>query len=431
MPPRNLSILFLAAVCCWLCYSKAVRTRYATQLSEAIQLISDNYVKPVEGKELFEGAMQGMVKNLDQYSGYIPPQKFTQFQEELNQKFGGVGIVVELNPDTNRLTVLSPLPGTPADREGIQSGDEIWEIDGQNTEGMTLEDSVKLMRGKPGTPVALGLRRKDVEDIRKLTVKRAIIKTESVVGFNRHQDGKWNFILPGKPRTGYIRVTTFGETTSKELGAAIEEVSEQVDSIVIDLRDNAGGLLVEAIRTADMFIDEGEIVSTRGRHARNRNRFVASSKSTVCPANVKIAVLVNRYSASASEIFSACLQDHDRAIVVGSRTWGKGTVQNIIQLQGKSALRLTTATYWRPSGENIHRHRDDTPEDKWGVTPDFEAELKAEEAEKLRDYRRRLYIPGSAEQNDVKLPTDVDPQLRRAIEELEAPASDVEPRMAA
>lgn len=436
MPLRNLVIIVVAAVISLTCYYKAERDQYVSTINEALHIISQNYVEEVEPRKLFEGAMDGMVQKLDPYSNYISPDDFRQFQESLDQEFGGIGIVVELNPESKRLTVMTPLVNTPAYEAGLRAGDVILRIDGRDTQDMSLKDAVGVMRGKPGTPVRLLIGHIGEEEPVEYTVNRAIIPIESVMGDTHAADGSWNYFLENHPRISYIRVTTFGEHTVDELRKALTPLNGKTDALILDLRNNAGGLLGAAVETCDMFIDDshygGRIVSTIGRDGVTKSEYPASD-ATAIDRQIPMVVLVNRFSASASEIVAACLQDHQRAVVIGERTWGKGSVQNVIHLeQGRSALKLTTATYWRPSGQNIHRKKDAPETEQWGVRPDegFEVKLTDEEFEQVFTARRRRDVIRSnvtapadvVDAEDEAEPTDpavVDPQLRRAVEYLE------------
>jgi len=392
MPQRNVTIIFLTAVVSVVCYQKAIRNRFAGALAEALGQISRYYVEPVDDRRLFEGAMQGMVQQLDPYSAYIGPQELSEFQETLEQQFGGVGIIVEINPQTQRLTVLSPLVGTPAYEAGMRAGDTVLAIDGESTEGFSLEDAVRRMRGPPDTPVRLEIMHKGEQQSIQLTLTRAIIHVDSVLGDTHNPDGSWSYVLEQDLRIGYIRIINFGDATAGELRRTLGDLAGRVEAVILDLRGNAGGLLTAAVETSDMFLEGGAIVSTRGRSHHRGKQYSAQTGNEVLPADLPLAILVDRYTASASEILTACLQDHGRAVVVGQRTWGKGTVQNVLSLEsGNSALKLTTATYWRPSGTNIHRSRNATEEDDWGVRPDpgFEVVLDDKEFARLMTYRRQ------------------------------------------
>jgi carboxyl-terminal processing protease len=385
------------------CYAKAAHNRYLAILTEAMALVEDYYVEPTDSRVLFEGAMSGMIESLgDQHSVYIPPRAFTEFQEGLDQEFGGVGIVVEVDPKTKLLTVMSPLVNTPAYEAGIQAGDVILKINGKSTRDMELPQAVEIMRGLPGTEVALTIRRGE-ESPREYRVLRAKIPIESVLGDTRKPDGAWNFFLEGHPQIGYIRLTTFGDHTVGELKAALAQFQEHpVEALILDLRDNAGGYLSAAVSVSDMFLEGGRIVSTQGRMAASSEPYEAIPANDLFPKDKPIVILVNKHTASASEIVAACLQDHGRAAVAGVRSWGKGTVQNVIPMEGgASALKLTTAKYLRPSGENIHRANDAPETAQWGVSPDegLAVPLADETLETLYRLRRQRDIvlrPGQA-----------------------------------
>lgn len=423
MPVKNILIVAVSAVLSLVCYETAQRNRYAGTITEAISIIEQEFIDDVDGRELFENAMDGMVSELDKYSGFISRDDFSQFQETLDQNFGGVGVIVDVDAETNRLTVTSPLVNTPAFRAGMRGGDIIMEIDGASTEGMSLRDAVRLMRGPPGVAVHLVVQHRNGE-VEEMDVERAIIPIESVKGDMLRSDGNWMFHMQSNPRVGYIRISTFGEKTVEELTQALKFEHGEVDALIVDLRNNAGGLLSAAVATCDMFIDEGAIVTTRGRGGIERRREMATRGTTIVDRDVPVVVLVNHFSASASEIVAACLQDHGRAKIVGERTWGKGTVQNIIELEGgRSALKLTTATYWRPSGKNIHRKKNASEELPWGVRPDpgLEVEVTDDELiEVAKERQRRDVLPNEGEPPIPPVddaPKDL--QLERAIEHLE------------
>jgi len=405
MSARNILVIVSAALISVICYHRSVHTRYAGLLADVMGTISAQYVEPVSQRDLFEGAMEGMTRRLDEYSGYIDPESYSQLHESLEQQFGGVGIMVEIDRESNRLTIFSPLVDTPAHRAGLRPGDVILEIDGEDTTDFSLKDSVQRMRGAPETTVRLKVAHEGSEEPEELELRREIIPIQSVYGDTRDENGAWNFVLAYAPRIGYIRVTTFGDHTAQEIRDAIGPLHGRIDGLVLDLRGNAGGLLTAAVEVCDLFVDDGGIVTTQGRSGRVEDSFEARSGNEVVDEKLPMVVLVDHYSASASEILSACLQDHRRAAVVGQRTWGKGTVQNVIEMEGgRSALKLTTATYWRPSGKNIHRLSTASDEDDWGVSPDegLEVVLESEEFQRMyRERRARDVLDTSSEANDT------------------------------
>ncbi len=381
--------------------------------SETFEQIERNYVKGVDRRRLMEAAIRGMLQELDQYSNYISPEQISRFQQSVSQQFGGIGI--QVRPD---LIVATPLAGSPAYKAGIKAGDQIVEIDDKKTttfpKGRKLETAVSLMKGKPGEPVTLKIRRAGVKDLIAITVKRAIVQMPTVMGDVFGKNDQWNFMLDDKQKIGYVRLTHFARRTADELADAMTQLKNNgMKALIIDLRFNPGGLLSQATRISDMFIEEGRIVSTKGRNVREK---VWNATKPGTHTGFPMVVLVNHFSASASEILSACLQDHKRAIVVGERTWGKGSVQNVIQLEGgSSALKLTTASYHRPSGRNIHRFPNSKPTDVWGVLPDKGHEIKMSRVDMIRyqEYRRQRDViqdegPPKSEFVDKQLVTAVE-----------------------
>lgn len=379
--------------------------------------IETNYVQEVDQRVLIEAAINGMLGELDQYSSFIPPRSKGRFNQMMEQQFGGIGITV--NTRGGRVTVVSPLPGTPAHKAGIRAGDTIVEVEGVATKGMRLADAIAKLQGPVGRPVTLKVLHEGEKEPEEKTLVRELIKSSTVRGERYRDDATWDYMLQAEPRIGYVRMTNFSRYTYGEVKAAIDElVAAEMDGLVLDLRFNPGGLLQAAIQIADLFLTEGDIVSVKGRNVKERS-WKARDPGTY--GDFPMAVLVNTYSASASEVLSACLQDNQRAIIVGERTWGKGSVQNVIQMEdGDSALKLTTASYHRPSGVNIHRFKGMKPEDTWGVTPDkgYDIPFTAGEWREWDDDRsqRDILTPPGAE--PVK-PTFEDRQLVAAVEYLE------------
>jgi carboxyl-terminal processing protease len=389
MPLRNVLIIVLTIVFSLACYSVASKNRYANLFAEALDVVDTQSLKVIPREQLFNSAMDGMLKNLDEHSMYISGDMFERFDEDINQEFGGVGMYVETDPVADALIVLAPMPGTPSYEAGLHCGDQIIEIDGRSTSKTTRADAIKLLRGPIGQAVNVRVARDD--EILDKSLTREMIAVDSVHGDFRNEDGSWNFTFKDHPRIGYIRLLRFGERTTDELELALSTINGSVGGIVIDLRNNSGGLLTCAIDVCDMFLDGGkEIVSTRGRGRRKIQEHF-STESKLVPSDVPIVILINRQSASASEIVAGCLQDHERATLVGERTWGKGTVQNVIPIRrAKSALKLTTASYWRPSGKHIDRYDEISIETKeWGVLPNEGLLLSITEDEALANFRHR------------------------------------------
>ncbi|HWA98876.1 MAG TPA: S41 family peptidase [Pirellulales bacterium] len=354
--------------------------------ADTMHQVEQNYVKDVDRRELMEAAIRGVLDKLDPYSNYISPEEISRFKTSVESQFGGIGIQITM--EGGQLKILSPLVGSPAYRAGLQAGDAIVAINGKPTAGVSIDDAVKLLKGEAGTGVELAVSTASGKK-RDVKLEREIIHVETVLGDMRKSDDSWDYMLDHDKHIGYIRITSFSRDTAHDLEAALKQLrKEKLRGLIIDLRFNPGGLLKSATDIADLFVSEGLIVKTVGRNTAPRE---VRARRAGTYEGFPIAVLVNRYSASASEIVSACLQDHHRAIIIGERTWGKGSVQNVIDLEdGKSALKLTTASYWRPSGKNIHRFPDAKETDEWGVTPDkgYDIKLSDTETADLLRYRR-------------------------------------------
>ena len=357
--------------------------------ADTFEQIERNYVKDVDRRKLVEAALRGMMEELDPYSNYISPDDLARFNVQVEQEFSGIGIQVTIDSHSRRLTVTSPLPGTPAYKAGVLAGDTIMDINGKSTEKMSVDDAVKVLKGKEGEEVEIGVIHAGKTEIEHLKMPRAKIHVATVQGDSYKSDGSWNFMIDPEQKIGYVRLTAFSRNTASELKKALSDLKAAgMKGLILDLRFNPGGLLTSAVEVADLFLEDGKIVSTKGRNTEERVQY---AKKPGTFSGFPMAVLVNRYSASASEIVSAALQDHKRAIVVGERTWGKGSVQNVIELEnGKSALKLTTASYHRPSGKNIHRFPDSKESDEWGVLPDesYAVQFTIPEMQGYLDYRK-------------------------------------------
>ncbi len=320
--------------------------------TEVLSIIQSQYVDEVPPKDVIYGAIKGTLRGLDPHSSFLDPEMYREMQVETSGSFGGLGIEITLKDDV--LTVVAPIEGTPAYRAGILSGDRIVKIEGLSTKDMQLADAVKRMRGKPGTKVTISVAREGWSEPKDFPIVREQIRVQSV---------KSQQLEPG---IEYIRLRQFQEQTSGDLEAALEKYSKEgkIQGLILDLRNNPGGLLTSSVEVTEKFIDSGRlVVYTEGR-VRNQNmRFQANSKRIY--ADFPMVVLVNQGSASASEIVAGALQDWGRAVVIGTQTFGKGSVQTIIPLSDGSGLRLTTAKYYTPKGRSIHGK---------GVTPDIVVE---------------------------------------------------------
>ncbi|MBY0458036.1 MAG: S41 family peptidase, partial [Gemmataceae bacterium] len=356
------------------------------QIVDVLAEVDANFYRELteeEKQKLVEDMINGGLHELDRHSEYFNPKQLKQFETDAQGSFGGVGILLTLDPPTKFLKVRHPMPGTPAYDAGILADDLIVKIGDKSTEGLTVDDARKLILGEPGTTVTITTRRagRNPADA-DVTLTRAQIAQHPITGVRRRADDptRWEWTLDKAQGIAYIRIGAFNELTTKELKAAVEEAERDgAKGLILDLRENPGGLLSEAIGVADLFLTEGRIVSTRDRREKERAFDAKKDGTLFLPAAQRpIAVLVNDGSASASEIVAAALQDHKRATIIGERTYGKGSVQKLFRLgtpTDQSAVKLTTETYWRPSGVNIDRARASRDKDKdaadtWGVKPD-------------------------------------------------------------
>jgi carboxyl-terminal processing protease len=308
---------------------------------EVFERVRANYVEPVTDEQLIEAAINGMLNSLDPHSSYMNPKSFGDMQVQVKGEFGGLGI--EVTMENGLVKVVSPIDDTPAAKAGLKPGDLIVAIDGEPVQGMSLNDAVEKMRGPVNSDIKLVIRRGNAQPF-PITLKRAVIKVQSVKSQLIGND------------IGYIRISSFNEQADSGVQAAIKSLQTQaggkLTGIVLDLRNNPGGLLDQAISVSNDFLDKGEIVSTRGRHPEDAQRYDAKAGGDLTKG-LPMVLLINGGSASASEIVAGALQDHHRAVLLGTRSFGKGSVQTIIQLPGHGAMRLTTARYYTPSGRSI------------------------------------------------------------------------------
>ncbi|GAC1472829.1 MAG: S41 family peptidase [Isosphaeraceae bacterium] len=386
------SVLALISLFCWQATQGAKPKDEMMELYglfvDAVEQVETNYVRPVNRRELLESALRGMLHNLDQHSQYINDTEWKSFKKTIEGRYGGIGIHVEIDPESERLKVLAPMVGTPAYAAGVLSGDLILEIDDNSTEGMTPDRAIEILTGRVGSSVKLQVRHELDGKSETLTMTRAIIDVPTILGDSRKADDSWDFMLDHERKIGYVRITNFFQNTTEELKKALTELSaEGMKALILDLRDDPGGYLISAVEVSDLFLDSGVIVSTKGRNSAPK---VYEAQKDGLYTDFPMVILVNQSSASAAEIVSAALQDHKRAKIVGQRSYGKGSVQNLIELEGGgSVLKLTVATYHRPSGKNIHRFRNAKESDAWGVSPDKDLEVKLTPEQYIRFLRGR------------------------------------------
>lgn len=366
---------------------------------DVFERVRAEYVDEVKDKELIENALNGMLSNLDPHSSYLSEDSFKDLRTETRGEFGGLGI--EVTMESGLVKVVSPIDDTPAFRAGILAGDYIVKIDDEAVMGMTLSDAVGKMRGKVGAPIDLIIRREGEDAPIEITIVRDVIQIKSV---RSRTEGS----------VGYVRVTTFSQNTGPGVRKAIKDIKKELgDTLtgyVLDLRNNPGGLLSQAIEVSDVFLEKGEIVSQRGRHEEDTQRNNATPGDLT--NGLPIVILINGGSASASEIVAGALQDHRRAIIMGTQSFGKGSVQTVMPLPGNGAMRLTTARYYTPSGRSIQAT---------GIVPDILVEPA--KVESLSSQRlREADLPGALDKkaaNDNKKKKDKNKEEEKEEEELQ------------
>jgi len=319
--------------------------------SEVLEKIQDDYVEEVDQAKAMDSAINGLLQSLDPYSAYMSPEVFEETETETSGEFGGLGI--EITMESGVVKVIAPIDDTPAAEAGIKAGDYIVKINGEQVQGKTLMEAVNIMRGPQGSSIEITIRRKGLKKAKVFKITREIIEVKSVV----------SKVVNNK--VGYLRLRAFNENSSNQLKKEISKIEKSKKTVgyILDLRNNPGGLLSQAIKISDFFLDDGEIVSTRGRKKRENRKFFANKGDKI--DGKPLIVLINNGSASASEIVAGALQDQKRAILLGETTFGKGSVQSIIPLSNKGAIRLTISKYYLPSGKSIS---------EVGVVPDIKVE---------------------------------------------------------
>lgn len=364
---------------------------------EVFERVRNDYVEPVDDGEVIENAINGMLSSLDPHSSYLSEKNFKEMQVQTKGEFGGLGI--EVTMDNGLVKVVSPIDDTPASRAGVQAGDYISHIDDEPVMGLTLSEAVEKMRGPKGSTIKITILRETASEPLDVTITRDRIEIRSV---------KWEEM----DDVGYLRVTSFAENTSEKVHQGIKELQsgiKDMKGVVLDLRNNPGGLLDQAVAVSDAFLQRGEIVSTRGRAKDDIRRYAATEGDKL--DGLPIVVLVNAGSASASEIVAGALQDHKRAVVMGTRSFGKGSVQTVIPLPGHGAMRLTTSRYYTPAGVSIQAE---------GITPDI---IVPQAKIELLENKRQRYeadLRGALKNKDKR---SISRLFKKTVEEEDKPAA--------
>lgn len=388
MPKRNIIWILVAGVVAlllWKVPESAVRrdalySQFSPLLDVRVQVLK-HYVEEVDDQKLLKGAIDGMLNRLDPYCAYMDNNEYEQFNKRTKGQFYGIGIEVTRVPGEG-LLVVTPIEGSPAFAAGLRTGDRITAIDGSKTDNMPLTKGVELIGGKPGTSVRLTVFRPGTEETFDKTVTRGLVIVRTVRGWARNSEWDWDYLIDDKDRIGYIRISSFEGQTEEQFDQIVRDLLHQhhMRGLVLDLRDNPGGLLPVVVSIANRFIKEGRIVSTK-RRIGPEQAFIATGEN-IYP-DFPMTVLINGGSASASEILAGCLRDHGRATLVGERSFGKGSVQELMELEnGSGAVKLTTAYYYLPNGERIHGH---------GVAPHKVVDLSPQEKTELLESQLAVF----------------------------------------
>ncbi len=377
--------------------------KYFNLFKRVYQKLRDEYVEEKSPKDLFVGAIDGMIKSLnDPHTAFLKPQQREELQIETKGEYGGLGIVIGIRD--NKLTVISPIEDTPAERAGIQAGDKIVKINGEDVKDPKLDEVVKQLRGKPGTEVTISIEREGVDELIDYTLTRETIKLKAVK----------SAVI--KTNIGYVKIISFNKNAPEELKESLEELKKKkIKGLIVDVRNNPGGLLDVAVKIVDFFISDGLIVYTRARKGvfnpfLNQD-YYAHRQRTLIPDDMPMVVLINHGSASASEIFAGAIQDHKRGIIVGLKSFGKASVQSVIDLDDGYGLRYTTAFYYTPNGRKIH---------KKGIEPDIEVEqikLSKRELKDIRKVEKKKYIKEFLKENPEYTEKDIDALMRKLQED--------------
>lgn len=422
------SVLLIALLAFHLPGSMAQRESdyaFVRRLVDIHRQISNNYVENIDDQKLEQGALEGMFSQLDPFSMYVPPAHQQEFDRMLDGSFEGVGIQLNQDEKSKEIEIITPIEGSPAFKAGVFAGDVILKVNGESVVGLSIPEVTKKIKGKVNTSVTLRVRHTTGEEV-DLTMNREEIVVPTVKGFKRKRDTDWDWYVSNDPKIGYIRITQFTPDTAERVHDALAGkgpwkgmLADGMKGLILDLRFNPGGRLDQAIKLVDMFIEKGVIVSTKGR---NRPESIVTATAEGTLPYFPMIVLVNEHSASASEIVAGSLMDNQRALVIGERTYGKGSVQELINLEGNQGeLKLTVAYYYLPSGRLVHKKKDATD---WGVQPQILVPMDEATEKKVMmelDQHERFLPPVAKGATTKPAPTttqaaSADTQLQRAVD---------------
>lgn len=395
MSRLNFFVFLIAVILYLLCSGITMRDRV---LIDSLHRIENNALVQPTGKMLFEGAMTGMIQELnrslnDPFSAYIPFSEQKEYEENLDNRFDGIGIVYREDPIQRESEIIYPILNSPAHKAGIRSGDKLLRVNGKETKGLTFREVSELFKSDPKQKIELAILPYDKTEPVEFSISRAPIFRDSVEGDGIDAQGNRIFYLADNPKIAYLRITSFSDRTAIEVRRALKQISEKnAQSLILDLRDNPGGYVAVCVEIAGFFLQptpqQDTIVSTRSRDGTTKTVYRLNQQTPLC--SLPMVALIDGESASAAEILSAALQDYGRATIVGVRSFGKGTVQEIVHLPLNSGtLQLTDASYWRPSNRNIHRNQNVQESDSWGVTPDSEGLLPIPDIQRYATFQIR------------------------------------------